>query len=52
MDIGVLRGIATALALAAFVAVAAWAWSQRRRAAFDEAARLPLEEDPQSGEPR
>lgn len=43
--LGTLRGIATLLALLAFVAVCAWAWSRRRRGRFEEAARLPLEED-------
>jgi cytochrome c oxidase cbb3-type subunit 4 len=41
-----LRGIATALAMLAFLSVVVWAWSQRRRDSFDAAARLPLEEDP------
>ena len=45
--LNLLRGIATALAMLAFVSVAVWAWSQRRRDAFDAAARLPLEEDPE-----
>jgi cbb3-type cytochrome oxidase subunit 3 len=41
-----LRGAATVLAMLGFGAVVAWAWSHRRRDAFDAAARLPLEEDP------
>lgn len=45
MDAGTLRGIATGVALAAFLAVAWWAWGTRRKARFDAAARLPLEED-------
>ncbi len=43
--LNLLRGVGTALAMLAFVSVAIWAWSRRRRAAFDAAARLPLEED-------
>ena len=39
-------GIVTALLLVVFVAGWAWAWSPRRRAAFDAAARIPLEETP------
>ncbi|MFP5373356.1 MAG: cbb3-type cytochrome oxidase subunit 3 [Gammaproteobacteria bacterium] len=35
----------TALLLVLFVAAWAWAWSPRRRRGFDEAARLPLDED-------
>lgn len=44
--LNLLRGIATILAMAAFIAVFLWSWSRRRRDAFDAAARLPLEEDP------
>ncbi len=45
MDLGTLRGLATAVALLAFIAVAAWAYSRRRRDTFESAARMPLEED-------
>jgi cytochrome c oxidase cbb3-type subunit IV len=44
--LNLLRGLGTALAMLAFMGVAAWAWSRQRRDAFDAAARLPLEEDP------
>ena len=37
-----LSGIITAILLAVFVAGWAWAWSPRRKAGFDAAARLPL----------
>ncbi len=43
--LGILRGLATVLAMVAFVAVAAWAWSRRRKDSFERAARSPLEED-------
>jgi cytochrome c oxidase cbb3-type subunit 4 len=42
---GILRGLATVFAMLAFVGVSVWAYSRRRRPQFDEAARLPLEED-------
>ena len=45
MDINTLRGITTALALIAFVSVWIWAWSSRRKKAFDEAANLPFADD-------
>ena len=45
MDAGFLHGLWTAVLLAVFVAIVVWAWSGRRRRDFDEAARLPLEED-------
>ncbi len=28
-----------------FIAIVAWAWSSKRKKRFDEAARLPLEDD-------
>ena len=40
-----LSGIITAILLVLFVAGWAWAWSPRRKAAFDDAARLPLADD-------
>jgi len=43
--LNILRGIATVLAMSAFIAVVLWSWSLRRRETFDAAARLPLEED-------
>ena len=45
--LNLLRGIATALAMLAFVAVAVWAWSRRRKAHFDEMAQMPFREGPQ-----
>ena len=45
MDAGFLHGLWTALLLVTFAAIVAWAWSGRRKRDFDEAARLPLEED-------
>lgn len=45
MDINTLRGILTALALVAFVGVWIWAWSSKRKSAFDEAANLPFADE-------
>jgi cytochrome c oxidase cbb3-type subunit 4 len=42
---GNLSGIMTAVLMLTFVGIVLWAWSGRRRDAFDAAARLPLEED-------
>ncbi|HVN99215.1 MAG TPA: cbb3-type cytochrome c oxidase subunit 3 [Steroidobacteraceae bacterium] len=42
---GTLSGIFTAIMIALLVAITLWAWSSRRREAFDAAARAPLEED-------
>lgn len=45
MDINDLRSIITVLALITFIGIVLWAWSGRRRAAFEEAANLPFTED-------
>ncbi len=45
MDINDLRSIVTVLAFATFIGIVLWAYSGRRRAAFDEAANLPFNED-------
>jgi cytochrome c oxidase cbb3-type subunit 4 len=42
---GTLSGIFTAVLIVLLAGIAAWAWSGRRREAFDAAARAPLEED-------
>ena len=45
MDINILRSITTVAALVAFLGIVWWAWSKNRKADFDEAARLPFEQD-------
>ena len=45
MDLNLVRGVITALSLAAFIGICVWAWSSRRKAAFDEAASLPFADD-------
>lgn len=45
MSAGTLQGLATLAALLAFIGVAVWAWSARRKDRFERAARMPLEED-------
>ncbi|PWB39278.1 MAG: CcoQ/FixQ family Cbb3-type cytochrome c oxidase assembly chaperone [Rhodocyclales bacterium] len=45
MDINDMRSIVTVLAFATFIGIVLWAYSGRRRAAFDEAANLPFNED-------
>ena len=46
MDAGILHGLWTAAMIAVFAVIVAWAWSGRRKRDFEEAARLPLEEEP------
>jgi len=45
MDMGLFRGVITVLLLAAFLGLCLWAWSSKRREDFEEAARLPLDEN-------
>lgn len=45
MDINDLRSIVTVVSFITFLGIVAWAFSGRRNKAFDEAARLPLEDD-------
>lgn len=47
MDFNVndLRSIMTVLTFVAFVGIVWWAYSDRRKAAYEEAARLPLDDD-------
>jgi len=41
----VISGIVTAVLLVCFVGGWIWAWSPKRKREFEDAARLPLEED-------
>lgn len=45
MDINTLRGIATILAMVAFIGVCLWAYSGKRKKDFDAAANLPFADD-------
>ncbi|TAK65831.1 MAG: CcoQ/FixQ family Cbb3-type cytochrome c oxidase assembly chaperone [Betaproteobacteria bacterium] len=50
MDINTLRSIVTVVAFTVFIAIVLWAYSDRSKAAFDRAARLPFdEEDDETG---
>lgn len=42
MDLGVIRGTGTVTLLVAFVVLCFWAWSPKRKQAFDDAAMLPF----------
>ena len=48
MDINDLRSIVTVVAFTVFIAIVLWAYSDRSKAAFDEAARLPFDEEDDS----
>ncbi len=51
MDYAVWGSVTMVLLLVVFLGIVAWAWSAKRRAAFDEAARLPLEEEGERSAP-
>ncbi len=46
INVGTLRGLGTVLVFVAFIAVALWAYSSKRKASFDEAANLPFADEP------
>jgi len=48
---GILRGVVAGVLLLAFTALWLWAYNGRRRAIFDRAAQLPLEDDIYSAKP-
>ena len=45
MEIATFHSYWTVFILVVFVAIVIWAWSGKRKKAFEEAARLPLEDD-------
>ena len=45
MDINDLRSMVTVVSLLTFLGIVAWAWSRSNRDRFDEAARLPFEDE-------
>jgi len=45
MDINILRGAVLLVLIFAFLGLWKWAWSGKRKSAFNAASRLPLEED-------
>ncbi|NIP72557.1 MAG: cbb3-type cytochrome c oxidase subunit 3 [Gammaproteobacteria bacterium] len=45
MDINDIRALLTVVLLVVFIGIWVWAWSDKRKPAFEEAARLPLEDE-------
>ena len=45
MDIGLFRGLVTAILLGLFIGLWFWSWSKKRQPEFDAASQLPLEDD-------
>ena len=50
MDINTLRSAVTVISFAIFIAIVVWAYSERSKAAFDQAARLPFDEEDDGNE--
>jgi cytochrome c oxidase cbb3-type subunit 4 len=47
MEIGLVRGLITAILLILFIGLWLWSWSKKRYAEYDAASQLPLEDDSQ-----
>jgi cytochrome c oxidase cbb3-type subunit 4 len=45
MDINDLRGLSTAFLMMSFIGLCFWAYSKKRKRAFDEAANLPFADE-------
>ncbi len=45
MDINDLRGLSTLMLMIGFIGVCFWAYSKKRKKAFDEAANLPFADE-------
>lgn len=45
MDINDLRGLSTAFLMFAFIGLCFWAYSRKRKKAFDEAANIPFADE-------
>jgi cytochrome c oxidase cbb3-type subunit IV len=45
IDLDAVRGLVLIAVLAGFLGIWAWAWSGKRKPAFRDASRLPLEDD-------
>jgi len=51
MSFTFIQSVWTIVVMVTFLGIVAWAYSGKRKSAFDEAARLPLEDEP-SGDHR
>ena len=50
MNYSLFGSVMTVVMLVVFIGIVLWAWSGKRRAAFDAAARVPLEDDAEPSE--
>jgi len=49
MNAAEFHGLWTGILLVIFIGIVVWAWSGKRKRDFDEAARLPLDDDDEPG---
>ncbi len=49
MNVATFHAWWTVLMVVIFIGIIAWAWSGRRKQSFDEAAKMPLEDDTSGG---
>lgn len=45
MDIGPIQAIWTIVVMVIFIGITLWAWSSKRKDKFNEAARIPMDDD-------
>jgi len=45
MDIGPAQAIWTIVVMVIFIGITLWAWSSKRKEKFNEAARIPMDDD-------
>ena len=45
MSVGFVQAVWTVVAMVFFIGIVIWAWSGKRKKDFDEASRLPLDDD-------
>jgi len=45
MDVTIFHGLWTGVLLVIFIGIVVWAWSGKRKRAFDEAAALPFDDN-------
>ena len=48
MDIGMIRGLGTLVVMVAFIGLALWVFSPRRKTEFDDATLLPFADEPEA----
>lgn len=51
MDMGTIRGLGTVVVMVAFIGLALWVYSPRRKAEFDDARLLPFADEPHAPNP-